>query len=222
MTSSSTGEWTMAPLVALDLEGSGAQDHENEAILEISVIPITAGEPDLDAAYTTLINPGRKIPRRPWISPGLTTAVLAAAPSPADVEPELARRIDHHIIVGHNVGVDWRLLHRHHPGITPAGLIDTLRLARQLKLSTKNSLTALTAQLGLTPQVERLAADSEPHRALWDAAATALLLRELIARTWQTGVTLAQLLDVAAIELSAPSTSRSDPPVQETLFDGAR
>lgn len=147
-----TGEWTTAPLVALDLEGSGAQDHDNEAILEIAAVPITAGQPDTTAAYTTLINPGRPIPRRPWISPGLTTATLASAPAPAEVEPELARRINGHVMVGHNVGVDWRLLHRRYPAIAPAALIDTLRLARYLKLGTKNSLSALTAQLELTPK----------------------------------------------------------------------
>ena len=67
--------------MALDLEGSGAQDHDDEAILEIAIVPIIGGRPDTPAAYTTLINPGRTIPRRPWISPGLTTAVLATAPA---------------------------------------------------------------------------------------------------------------------------------------------
>ncbi|KIH99553.1 hypothetical protein LP52_06630 [Streptomonospora alba] len=32
--------WTQAPLVALDLEGTGAQDRENEAILEIAAVPL--------------------------------------------------------------------------------------------------------------------------------------------------------------------------------------
>lgn len=107
----STADWTMAPLVALDLEGSGAQDRDSEAILEIAVVPLTAGQPDTSAAYTTLVNPGRRIPRRPWISPGLTNAALAAAPAPAEVEPELACRINRRYLVGHNIGVDWRLLH---------------------------------------------------------------------------------------------------------------
>jgi hypothetical protein len=35
--------WNDAPLVALDLEGSGAQDHDDEAILEIAVVPIISG-----------------------------------------------------------------------------------------------------------------------------------------------------------------------------------
>jgi hypothetical protein len=41
----------------------------------------------------------------------------------------------------------WRLLHRRHPAIAPIALIDTLRLARHLKLGAKNSLSDLTAQL---------------------------------------------------------------------------
>src|ERR1700728_1644473 len=197
---SGRGDWAAAPLVALDLEGSGAQDRDSETILEIALVPFTAGHPDGPSGYTTLINPGRTIPRRPWISPGLTTAVLATAPAPADVEPELARRINGHAVVGHNIGVDWRLLHRYYPAIPPTALIDTLRLARRLKLGTKNSLTALTSQLDLTPQIERLAAGSEPHRALWDAVAAALLLPALIAQGWPSGISLAALLDVAAID----------------------
>jgi DNA polymerase III subunit epsilon len=216
---SSTGEWTAAPLVALDLEGSGAQDRDSEAILEIAVVPLTAGRPDTAAAYTTLINPGRLIPQRPWISPGLTTAVLATAPGPADVEPELARRINGHIIVGHNVGVDWRLLHRRHPAITPTALIDTLRLARHLKLGTKNSLSALTAQLELTPEIERLATGSQPHRALWDTIAAALLLPALIARAWPQGATLTDLLSIAALDPAHPSPAKAGKPArQDSLF----
>jgi DNA polymerase III subunit epsilon len=215
------GDWTTAPLVALDLEGSGAQDHDDEAILEIAVVPITDGQPDISAAYSTLINPGRKIPRRRWISPGLTTAVLAAAPGPAQVEPELARRVNGHAVVGHNVGVDWRLLHRRYAAIAPTALIDTLRLARRLNLDSKNSLSALTAHLGLTAQVDGIATGSQPHRALWDTVATALLLPALIARCWPSGATLDALLEAAAIDLTAGPAQSGTKNVQDTLFGPA-
>lgn len=219
MTPDTHGDWTTAPLVALDLEGSGAQDREGEAILEIAVVPFTAGQPDTAAAYSTPINPGRTIPRRPWISPGLTTAVLATAPEPADIEPELARRVSGHVIVGHNVRVDWRLLHRRYPAIAPAALIDTLRLARHLKLGKQNSLSALTAQMQLTSEVDRLTAGSLPHRALWDAVAAALLLPALIARCWPSGVTLSTLFETAGIELVTDPAQSGRGPVQQTLFD---
>jgi DNA polymerase III subunit epsilon len=192
-----------------------------QAILEIAVVPITAAQQDISAAYSTLINPGNKIPRRPWISPGLTTMLLAAAPTPAEIEPELARRVHGKAIVGHNVGVDWRLLHRRYPAIAPVALIDTLRLARHLNLGTKNSLTTLTAHLGLTAQIERLAAGSQPHRALWDTVATALLLPTLIARCWPSGTTFGTLLEAAAIELPGNPAQPSRGTVQEALFGPA-
>jgi DNA polymerase III epsilon subunit-like protein len=208
--------------VALDLEGSGAQDHDDEAILEIAVVPLVAGQPDTAAAYSTLINPGRRIPRRPWISSGLTNTALAAAPAPAEIEPELARRINGHILVGHNIGVDWRLLHRRYPAITPTALIDTLRLARHLKLGSKNSLSALTAQFDLTPGIDRLADGSHPHRALWDTIAAALLLPALVAKAWPQGATLTGLLAVAAIDLQTCAPAKTDNRVrQDTLFDAA-
>ncbi len=217
----SHGDWTTAQLVALDLEGSGAQDRDSEAILEISVVPITAGQPDMPAAYPTLVNPGRAIPRRPWISPGLTADALAGAPGPAEVGPELARRVDGQAVVGHNVSVDWRLLHRRYPAIAPTALIDTLRLARSLNLESKNSLSALTDHLGLTGQVERLAAGSQPHRALWDTVATALLLPALVAIRWPTGTTLSALMETAAILVPAGPARPGATSVQDTLFGPA-
>ena len=56
-------------LVALDLDGTGAQDRDAEAILEIAVVPITDGRPSLDHSYATLVNPGRPVPRRPGSPP---------------------------------------------------------------------------------------------------------------------------------------------------------
>ena len=212
---SSTGPWTHRPLVALDLEGSGAQDHEGEAILEIAVVPITAGQPDTTATYTTLINPGRAIPHRPWISPGLTSAVLATAPAPAEVGPELADRLNGRIIVGHNIGVDWRLLHRRYPVITPAGLIDTLRLARHLqtrhqKQPQRPHHPARTHRPDRTPRRRQSAAPGtmghhrrrappgRPHH-----------------QKWPDGTTIAELLDIAAIDPAPPSPAQAS---QTALF----
>jgi DNA polymerase-3 subunit epsilon/exodeoxyribonuclease X len=206
------GDWADAPLLALDLEGSGAQDRENEAILEIAAVPVTGGQPDAADSYSTLINPGRRIPRRPWISPGLTNDVLAGAPAPADIEPQLAGRIRGKILVGHNIGVDWRLLHRRYPAITAAGLIDTLRLARHLDLGPKKGLSALVTQLGLTAQIDQLADGSQPHRALWDTIAAALVLSVLVSRAWPDGATLADLLGVAEFTADdVPSLLAGDP-----------
>lgn len=59
----------------------------------------------------------------------MNNATLRAAPPIADLEADLAARVNGRYLVGHNIGVDWRLLHRHRPTVNPAGLIDTLRPA---------------------------------------------------------------------------------------------
>jgi DNA polymerase III epsilon subunit-like protein len=203
-------------LVAIDLEGSGAQDRDHEAILEIALVPITDWQPDMTVAYCTLINPQRSIPQRPWISPGLSDGILRAAPTIEAIEPELARRINGKYLVGHNVSVDWRLLHRRCPAITPAGLIDTLRLARKTDPLAQNGLATLIERHGLTHQVHRLAPGSTPHRALWDTFGSALLLAVLAAQLFDGQPDAAALIEVAGIPIDRPETAA---PVQPSLFD---
>lgn len=208
-----TDAWHQADLVALDLEGSGAQDRDHEAILEIALVPLAAGQPALAEAYATLVNPGRPVPARPWIAPGLTNDVLSRARPLTAIEPELADRITGRWLVGHNIAVDWRLLHRRCPSIAPAGLIDTLRLARACRIDAGGkSLTTLLDHLGMTATVTRAVPDGQPHRALWDATGAAILLGGLVTRRWPAGVALAGLCAVAALPDLAPAQA------PETLF----
>ncbi|MBO3737533.1 3'-5' exonuclease [Actinoplanes flavus] len=201
-------------LVALDLEGSGAQDGDQEAILEIAAVRLIAGRPDAATAYATLIDPGRPIPARPWISPGLAGTALSGAPTLDDVEPQLARRLDGAYLVGHKIGVDWRLLYRRCPSISIAGLIDTHRLAKALPATGKNSLTELLARHRLTDAVNAVAPASRPHRALWDTIGASLLLDTLIQQHWTGDPSLDDLLAVAA-----PPGPKTTPAAQATLFD---
>ena len=55
----------------------------------------------------------------------------------------------------------------------------------------------------------------QPHRALWDTIAAALLLPALIAKKWPDGATLAELLDIAAIDPATPSPATTS---QTALF----
>jgi len=201
-------------LVALDLEGSGAQDGDHEAVLEIAAVRLIAGRPDTATAYTTLIDPGRPIPARPWISPGLAGTALAGAPTLDTVEPQLARRLNGAYLVGHNIGVDWRLLHRRCPSIGIAGLIDTHRLAKTLPATGKNGLTDLLTRHQLNETVSAAAPTSRPHRALWDTIGAALLLDTLIQQRWAGDPSLDDLLAVAA-----PPGPKTTPAAQATLFD---
>jgi DNA polymerase-3 subunit epsilon len=210
--------WQQARLAALDLEGSGAQDRDDEAILEIAVVPIVGGQSDTASAYCTLVNPQRTVPRRPWISPGLTTSTLPGSPAITDIEPELARRLNGTFIVGHNIGVDWRLLHRRCPSIQPVGLIDTLRLARLARPGEKgNNLAKLLDRYQLTGTVTQLAAGSQPHRALWDTFGAALLLHALATVQYPNGTT-GDLLGAASIDMGSEASPTAEKDVQGELF----
>jgi DNA polymerase-3 subunit epsilon len=203
-------------LVAIDLEGSGAQDRDSEAILEIALVPIIGWQPDTAGAYCTLINPQRPIPHRPWISPGLTDETLRTAPTITAVEPELARRINGKYLVGHNVGVDWRLLRRRCPTITPAGLIDTLRLARKIDPDAQHGLATVLERYGLTRHVHRLAPGSAPHRALWDTVGSVLLLTALATQLPGEQPDTKALLEAAGIQTDKPAMPAT---TQPSLFD---
>jgi DNA polymerase-3 subunit epsilon len=209
----STVPWHAARLVAVDLEGSGAQDRDQEQILEIAAIRLLGGRPEMATAFTTLIDPQRTIPARRWISPGLAGTALLG----------LLARLTGTYLVGHNVRVDWRLLRQQLPELTVAGLVDTQRLAKAASIPGKHTLTALLDHLQLTAKVTASAAGSRPHRALWDTTGAALLLTALIDRHFSTPPTLRQLLDAAEVPTTpatspAPVTQTSEPPAQETLF----
>ena len=195
--------WTEAPLCALDLEGTGAQDKDNEAILEVAAIPIVDGSPDLSSAYESLVNPGRAVPRRRWISPGLTDEVLREAPSPAQVGRELGERVSGRYLVGHNIGVDWRLLRLHYPDLRPLGLVDTLRLVRASQPKGPKGLGALLDRFELREQVDKSVPSGRPHRALWDTVAAAVLLARLVEDDPSIH-TLGDLVSAASVPLGPP------------------
>ncbi|MFB9178571.1 3'-5' exonuclease [Dactylosporangium sucinum] len=204
--------------MAIDLEGSGAQDGAQEAILEIAAVRLLHGAPDTATAYTTLIDPGRPIAPRPWISPGLAGDALRGARALAAVEPELAARLNDRILVGHNIGVDWRLLHRRCPTIAPAALLDTYKLARSLISAGPHSLSSLINALDLTATANAAAPGGRPHRALWDTTATALLLSALVARGWPSEPTLSTVLAAAGQPLHSQPSAAVTGPDAATLF----
>ncbi|NRQ31263.1 3'-5' exonuclease [Nonomuraea sp. NN258] len=208
--------WTDADLVVIDLEGTGGQDRRDEAILEIAIVPLADGRPDMRAAWDTTINPGRWINPRPWISPGLTGDALAGAPTLDELRDTIVKKLSGRVLVGHNVGVDWRLLHLRLPELEPAGLIDTAALTRHLRPDIKRwNLAGLLDQYTLTDHVNALVPHGRPHRALWDAVGAALLLAELVSQLPDTADTSLSVLQHVAGR--APAESAPAEPDQLTL-----
>jgi peroxiredoxin/DNA polymerase III epsilon subunit-like protein len=142
--------------------------------------------------------PGRAVPLDAYRIHGISDAMLAGAPSPADVAGSFRASFGDDTLAIHNASFDLPFLrallrrHGHPPVCNP--VIDTLGLARGLYGSGGNSLGELVLRLGI--------ARPGAHRALDDARATAELLLRL-ARRWETERAIGSLAELAAASQDA-------------------
>jgi DNA polymerase III epsilon subunit-like protein len=183
--------WTAQRYVVVDVEGNGQHPPD---LAEVAVVPVDAGQ--VGPVTSWLIRPPRPVTWQARRVHGLTDTDLADAPAVDDVAQDIAARLSHGVVVGHNVGVDVAVLTRSLPGWQPGPVIDTLRLARNLmpELQT-HRLTALVEHLGLTTYLP----GSGPHRAGYDALAAAHLFTRLAAHEASEPRTLRDLLDRATV-----------------------
>src|SRR4030065_902970 len=97
----------MNPIVALDIETTGLDPHK-DAIIEIGAVRFNGKR--IEDEWSSLINPGRKIP--PFITQltGITDHMVLEAPPIQKIIPELHRFVGDLPILGHNVGFDLSFL----------------------------------------------------------------------------------------------------------------
>jgi exodeoxyribonuclease X len=163
-------------VIVADVEGNGDQPPD---LVEVATVPIVNGRIEPEQAYSTLIRPKRPIT---WFATkvhGLTNQEVEACPAWEEVAEQVRGELGTAWLAGHNVGVDHRVLTDHLPGWQPAGVIDTLRLARAAYPDApKHTLDASITLAGI--DVTGIA--GQRHRAGFDARATALLLLALAER----------------------------------------
>jgi DNA polymerase III epsilon subunit-like protein len=113
--------------------------------------------------------------------------------------------LDDACIAAHNAHIDYGVLARHLPTWKPAGVLDTLRLARAVLPSLpKHGLDALITHTG----IDMSGVPGQRHRAAFDAHATALLLLNLAASfaTWDDLVAAAVPPRLPGVPTPAPDT----------------
>lgn len=171
--------------VAIDLETTGLDAAQHEII---EVAAITFEDAAIVNEFTSLVRPRADIP--PFITQltGITTAMVASAPSFDSLRPALKRELSNHILVGHNVDFDLGFLRG-------AGLafgnprLDTLTLASILVPEAgRYGLEALTQFLDFPPP------PGSAHRAGADANTTIELFLALRERALK--LSLAQLEEI--------------------------
>ena len=177
-------------MVAVDTETTGL-DPASHALVEVATVVIDA-QGVIDR-WTSLVDPGRPIPADAVAVHGITDAMVAGAPPPAQVAADLRRRCGDLPLVLHNALFDLpflvALMRRAGQPALLNPIIDTLGLARGLTGLGGNSLGALAERLGL-PREPR-------HRALGDAMTTARVFLALVER-WEHERGVRTLVELAA------------------------
>jgi len=114
---------------------------------------------------------------------------LAAAPPPREVLPEWLPFLEGRVLVAHNAATERRVLASLAPLLPLGPWVDTLRLARAALPACRNrELATLVRESGLEDAARALCPGRDWHDALFDATATAVLLRSWLASPAWDGV----------------------------------
>ncbi|MFI7643286.1 PolC-type DNA polymerase III [Nonomuraea sp. NPDC049400] len=179
------GTWPR--LFVVDVEGNGANPPD---LVEFAAIPIEAGRPVPQSGCSTLIRPPRPISAFATGVHHITNHAVDGAPRWESIAQAVQEDLQGAWIAAHNARVDYNVLRRHLPDWQPAGVIDTLRLARTTyPAAPGHSLDALLAYTA----IPLTGISGQRHRAAFDAHATALLLLNLAGHypTWEALATVA-------------------------------
>lgn len=184
-----------ATFVVLDTETTGLRPLAGDRVVSVAAVLLDRGRVRAQEAFDALVNPGRPIPASSTRFHGITDAMVADAPSIADVLPALRRFIADAPLVGHEIAFDLSFLdaEARRAGLPPLGagrpLVDTRLISYVLHgPGVSHTLETVAERLGVRIQAR--------HSALGDALATAEILQRLIELAARRGIeTLGDLLD---------------------------
>jgi DNA polymerase-3 subunit epsilon len=116
-------------VIFLDLETTGGSAIDDR-IIEIGIVEVAHGH--CVGEWSTLINPGRRIPHGIQVLTGITDEMLAAAPTFEAVSATLAARLEGKVLAAHNARFDYGFLKSQ---FARAGLRYTAQVLCTVKLS---------------------------------------------------------------------------------------
>jgi exodeoxyribonuclease X len=197
---------TWPPLLVVDVEGNGATPPD---LVEVAAVPIVAGTIDGGRARSWLIRPPRPINAFAQRVHGISNDAVADQPGWDQAGPQVQAELHGVWIAAHDAAaVEHRVLKAHLPDWEPAGVLDTLRLARAVWPDAgKHNLDALIVHAG----IDTSAIGGDRHRAGFDAAVTAALLL-VIAKRYDT------FTGLAAVGVPAGLPGAPSEPEAQTLW----
>jgi len=163
-------------VLGFDLETTGFSPKQHR-IVQYALIGCDADGSSIH--LEELVNPQMRIPMETTRIHGIHDSDVKDTPQFSEYIAEISAAMEGAVIVGHNVErFDWPFLRSEflragQPMPKPLAILDTLKIARKLKIPPKHNLAALCERFGIS--LERA------HTAGADAAATLLLLHKMMA-----------------------------------------
>lgn len=155
--------------IVLDTETTGLDWRTGDRVIEIGCVEMI-GRKLTGRRFHKYLNPEREIDAGAIAVHGLTNEFLADKPKFAEIAAEFADFVRDSELVIHNAAFDvgflnneLALLKQDDIGSLCGGVIDTLRMARELRPGKRNSLDALCSEYGIDNSGRQL------HGALLDA-----------------------------------------------------
>lgn len=203
--------------IVLDTETTGLEYRLGDRVIEIGCVELV-GRRLSGRRFHKYLNPEREIDPGAQAVHGLTNEFLADKPKFADIADELVDFIQGAELVIHNAAFDVGFLN-HEFGLLGRdlldafcpGVIDTWRMARELRPGKKNSLDALCNEYQVDNSGRQL------HGALLDAE----LLAEVYLALTRGQESLVMELDVPRRTADSPSSPRSEHPMIVLRADAA-
>lgn len=171
-------QWSVDPdqiYVVVDVETTGGLSSWNR-VTEIGAVKVRGGK--VIDEWSSLINPGRKIPRKIVQLTGISDEMVASAPTFSEIADEFREFVGESVFVGHRVKFDfgfireeYRRLEREFRAATFCTVVETRRYFPGLK---SYGLANLCQEFDIPLATH--------HRALCDARATAQILLKINAK----------------------------------------
>jgi DNA polymerase-3 subunit epsilon len=150
------------PVACVDLETTGGMAAQHR-VIEVGIVLLDGGV--VTDEWSTLVQPGVRIPTSIAAFTGIDDGMVAEAPSFEDVRGEVRRRLEGRLFVAHNARFDYGFLRsefRRTGEKFSAPVLCTVRLSRALYSEhARHNLDTLMARFGLDC--------AQRHRALGDA-----------------------------------------------------
>jgi DNA polymerase III subunit epsilon len=174
------------PYAVVDVETTGGSPWSGDRVTEVAAVYVDGAS--VSVAFSTLVNPERRIPWHITRLTGIDDAMVRGAPTFRDLAGELAAHLVGRVFVAHNARFDFGFLESEFARVAPTPLgaivtsqLCTVRLSRKLLAHLpRRNLDAVSHHYGV--QIE------DRHRAAGDALATAHVLKGLLRDASHRGV----------------------------------